>query len=198
MNIWKIEQDGRIRPSFSDIRRLMNVGSFQSVIGMLSRLEKSGWITKEANKARSISLTSSAKEHLMAVGAKQIMNYKLDNTNTINNKGSDTTQAVGNNDISHSYINAPQNQNETIITLGNIALKHVASLLTSTSTTTVVYAKEFIRDFSYGPLTLFVLFLLFNKFTNFSFEQEVVAVIFCVLVVTTVKNYRGGRYVFSN
>lgn len=196
-NIWKFEQENRIPPSFSDIKKLMMVRSFQSVVGMLNRLELHNWITKEANKARSISLTNKTKEYLMTVGAKEVINYKFDNTNSISMKGSDTTRSEGHNDISNSYVDTP-NQRETIADIKNVALKHFDSFLSSTSTTAVVHAKEFIHEFSYGPLTVVVLFLLFNKFTNLSFEQVIVVVTFCVLAGLLIKNHGKEKHVSSN
>lgn len=199
-NIWKFEQENRISPSFSDIKKLMNVRSFQSVVGMLNRLELYGWITKEAKKARSISLTNKTKEYLMTVGARLVTNYKFDNTNSIKLKGSDTTQSEGHNDISHNYVNYVNivNQGEIAAALKNAILKHFDSFLSSTSTAAVVHAKEFVQEFSSGPLTVLVLFLLFDKFTSLSFEQVVVAVMFCALMGLLIKNYGKEKHVSSN
>ena len=196
-HIWQFEQEKRIAPSLSDVKIIMGVKSFQSVIDMLNRLETAGWITKEANKARSLLLTTKAKEQLMAIGAEHMVNYKFDNTNTVDAKGSNATQSLGHNNISHSFINTSSQENNDL-TLKNIALKHFDSFLNSTSTTAVVHAKSFIYDFSSGQLIPFLLFMLVTKFTSLTFEQGILVATFFTLVGKLIRGYGKEPHVTSN
>lgn len=196
-HIWQFEQEKRIAPSLSDVKTLMGVKSFQSVIDMLNRLETAGWVTKEATKARSLLLTTKAKEQLMTIGAEHMVNYKFDNTNTVDAKGSDTTQSLGHNNVSHSFINT-SNQEGNDLTLKNIALKHFNSFLNSTSTAAVLHTRNFIHEFSSGQLIPFLLFILVIKFTNVSFEQGILVATFFTLIGVMIKSYRKDIYVTSN
>lgn len=187
--IWKFKQTNNISPSLADVKSMMGVKSFQSAIDMLDRLEKSGWLLKEENKARSLSLTPLAKEHLLKVGAEYVASYKFDNTNTVDPDGSDATQSQGLNDFSHSFINTPGHSNDDT-SWKNIVLKHFDTFLNNTGTTAAERVNNFIHEFSLSQLAMLGLFLTLSRYSGASFEQPLHATILFTLFGLYMKDNR--------
>lgn len=223
-HIWNFEQKNQFSPSFAEIKTMMGVKSFQSVVDMLNRLEASGWISKEPNKSRSLSLTTMAKEYLMAIDASQILNTKLEidgfNTNKINNGIANSTQidhhqSVANTSISYGVIEkssipqqlslfetqhgltrsmATENQKLTP-SFNTVAMQWFGNILDATSTSVVAHTKDFVGNFFNGPL---IQFIVLKKLTAFSFGEIIVIVSFCVLILPLFVKLLKDKYVPSN
>lgn len=223
-NIWRYKIQNHISPSFSEIKAMMNVGSYQSVINMLSRLELAGWIEREAGEARSILLTNQAKDYLMTIGVGQILNINLEvdgySTNKIQAQFFDSTQAnhnraVANTLISYSAPNkspVPQQLSlfdpESNITrststtnmnnapsFNTVAVNWLSGILDATSTAATTQAKQFVDYFFQGPLVQFV---LLKRLTSFSFSEIIIVVAFSLIIFPFFINLIKGKYVTSN
>lgn len=223
--LWQFEQESHISPSVAEVKEMMGVKSNQSVIDMLARLEKDEWLTRDARKARSLSLTVNARQHLMRVGAAQILNYypypavESYNTGSVASEKTDATQAEitkpqDNISISlnaekkssilqqlslfnHNYGERESEgtkNNASVSSFNTMAIQWASQILDATSTSVVLYAKEFIGSTFQNGLLYFI---ALRKFTEFSFPEIVTVVTFCLLFIKLFRFPRKGEHVSS-
>jgi len=221
--LWHFEQESHISPSVAEVKEMMGVKSNQSVIDMLKRLEKDKWLTRDARKARSLSLTVNTRQYLMRIGVAEILNYypavESYNTGSVVSEKADTTQAgtpkpQGNTSISlniekkssdpqqlslfnHNYgeyESGGTKNNMSYSSFNTVAIQWVYQILDATSTSVVLYAKEFIGSTFQNGLLYFI---ALRKFTEFSFPEIVVVVTFCLFFIKLFRVSRKGENVSS-
>jgi len=223
-SIWRFKATNQISPSFTEIRSMMGVSSYQSVVDMLGRLEVAGWVSKEAGEARSLLLTERAKDYLMAMGVGQVLNVELEvggySTNKILAQNSNSTQtdhnrAVANTSISYKASDEPnipqqlsmfdlQNgaikststiNNSSNPSFNTVAVHWMSGILDATSTAAVTQVKDFFGYFFHGPL---IQFILLKKLTSFTFSEIVLVVALSLIFFPIITNLIKDKYVSSN
>jgi len=219
--LWRFEEETQISPSMAEVKKMMRVKSNQSVIDMLKRLERDRWLTRNPDKARSLSLTPKSRGYLTELGVQKILYHypTIDEQKTrlINSEKADTTQADSRKSLENVSISYGSEKNSPVpqqLTLFNhqpgilnsdttineesnrsfntIALQWFGHILDSTSTSAVSYAGKFIGDvFKSG----FLYFIALKKFTGFSFTEAVIVVAFCLVSVRLFNDFWKGNYV---
>lgn len=223
-NIWRFKTQNQISPSFSEVKDMMGVGSYQSVVDMLYRLELSGWIKKEVGKARSILLTDKAKDYLMTIGVGQVLNINLEvdgySTSKIQERLFDSTQADHNRTVANTSISyrvpdkTPVPQQLSLFdpeskitrststtnpidtpTFNTVTVQWLSSILDASSTAAVSQVKQFVGHFFQGSLIQFV---LLKKLTSFSFSEIIIVVALSLIIFPFLINLIKDKYVISN
>jgi SOS-response transcriptional repressor LexA len=226
-NIWRFKNQHQIYPSFSEIKDMMGVTSFQSVVDMLSRLENDGWISKKAGKARSVFLTRESESYLGSVGVGQMLNIDIEmdhySFNNVLPRFFDSThfdhnRAVANTSISYHL---PDEQKEDPVPQQMSLFGMEYMTVKSTATTNSVANKSFnsaaigwftniLEASSTTVVTQFkqfadnffqgslVQFVLLKRFTDFSFSETILIVTLSLIVFPIFISLVREKYVVSN
>jgi SOS-response transcriptional repressor LexA len=226
-NIWRFKNQHQVYPSFSEIKDMMGVTSFQSVVDMLSRLEDDGWISKKAGKARSVFLTRESESYLASVGVGQMLNIDIEMDHYSFNKvlprffdstHSDHNRAVANTSINYHLPNKqkedPVPQQMSLFGMENMTVKSTATTNSVANTSFNSAAISWFTNILDASSTTIVTqikqfagnffqgslvqFVLLKRLTNFSFSEIVLVVALSLIVFPIFINLVKEKYVISN
>ncbi len=225
--IWRFNNLHQICPSFSEIKDMMDVTSFQSVVDMLSRLENDEWISRKAGEARSIFLTRKSEIYLASVGVGQMLNINIELDHYSFNKvlprlfdstRSDHNRAVANTSINYHLpdkqekISVPQQM--SLFGIEDMTVKSTATInsvnCTSLNSAAISWFTRILDASSTTVVTQIkqftgdffqgslVQFVLLKRFTNFSFSEIVLVVSLSLIIFPIFINLLKEKHVTSN
>lgn len=225
--IWRFTNQHQICPSFSEIKDMMDVTSFQSVVDMLSRLENDGWISRKVGKARSIFLTRKSEIYLASVGVCQMLNIDMEMDHYSFNKmlprlfdstRSDHNRAVANTSINY-YLpdkqeKGPVPQQMSLFGIEDMTVKSTATTNsvanTSFNSAAISWFTSILDASSTTVVTQIiqftgnffqgslVQFVLLKRLTNFNFSEIVLVVSLSLIIFPIFINLVKEKYVTSN